>query len=43
MNGVGLLVPVPPPQKAAPFRILTEARIGIDDFDVHGGGRAGAS
>jgi Cu-processing system ATP-binding protein len=43
MNGVGLLVPVPPPQKAAPFRILTEARIGIDDFDIHAGSQEGAS
>lgn len=34
LNGVGLLVPVPSRQKAAPFRLLAEARISIDDFDV---------
>ncbi len=34
LNGVGLLVPVPTPQKATPFRVLADARIAIDDFDV---------
>ncbi|MCE7973718.1 MAG: ABC transporter ATP-binding protein [Leptolyngbya sp. PLA1] len=34
LNGVGLLVPVSPSQKAAPFRVLAEARIAIDDFEV---------
>lgn len=34
LNGVGLLVPVPTPQKATPFRVLADARISIDDFDV---------
>jgi ABC-type molybdate transport system ATPase subunit len=34
LNGVGLLVPVPPEQKAAPFRLLAEARIAIDDFEL---------
>lgn len=34
LNGVGLLVPVPSPQKAAPFRVLADARISIDDFEV---------
>ncbi len=34
LNGVGLLVPVPAPQKAEPFRILGEGRIAIDDFEV---------
>jgi len=43
MNGVGLLVPVPPPQKAAPFRILSEARIGIDDFEIQSATREGQS
>ncbi|MDZ4831799.1 MAG: ABC transporter ATP-binding protein [Phycisphaerae bacterium] len=33
-NGVGLLVPVPSEQKAAPFRVLADARISIDDFEV---------
>ncbi len=34
LNGVGLLVPVAPSQKAAPFRVLAEARIAVDDFEV---------
>lgn len=34
LNGVGLLVPVPPEQKAAPFRVLAEARISVDDFEL---------
>jgi ABC-type multidrug transport system ATPase subunit len=34
LNGVGLLVPVPTPQKAAPFRVLAEGRIAVDDFEV---------
>lgn len=34
MNGVGVLVPVAPEQKAAPFRLLAEARIAIDDFEI---------
>jgi len=34
LNGVGLLVPVPRDQKAAPFRVLAEARVTIDDFDI---------
>lgn len=34
LNGVGLLVPVPREQKAAPFRVLAEARISIDDFEL---------
>lgn len=33
-NGVGLLVPVAMEQKAAPFRVLAEARIPVDDFEV---------
>jgi ABC-type multidrug transport system ATPase subunit len=34
LNGIGLLVPVPSEQKAAPFRLLAEARITVDDFEV---------
>lgn len=34
LNGVGLLVPVPREQKAAPFRVLAEARIAVSDFDI---------
>jgi ABC-type multidrug transport system ATPase subunit len=37
LNGVGLLVPVPSPQKAAPFRVLAEGRIAVEDFDVFAG------
>ncbi len=34
LNGVGVLVPVSPEQKAAPFRLLAEAQITIDDFEL---------
>jgi len=34
LNGVGVLVPVAPEQKAAPFRLLAEARITVDDFEL---------
>jgi ABC-2 type transport system ATP-binding protein len=34
LNGVGILVPVPDQQKAAPFRLLADAHIKIDDFEV---------
>ncbi|CAG1000923.1 Linearmycin resistance ATP-binding protein LnrL [Phycisphaerales bacterium] len=34
LNGVGILVPVPPAQKAGPLRILTEAKISIEDFEL---------
>jgi ABC-type multidrug transport system ATPase subunit len=37
LNGVGLYVPVPASQKAAPFRVLAESRIAVDDFEVLGG------
>ncbi len=45
LNGVGLLVPVPSEQKATPFRLLAEARITIDDFEIiaDSGGHAGAA
>lgn len=33
-NGVGILVPVAPEQKAGPFRVLAEARIPVDDFEL---------
>ncbi|MBY0398482.1 MAG: ABC transporter ATP-binding protein [Thermoleophilia bacterium] len=33
-NGVGLLVPVGRDRKAAPFRILADARLRVDDFDL---------
>ncbi len=33
-NGVGLIVPVAGTQKAAPFRVLAQARIAIEDFEV---------
>jgi ABC-2 type transport system ATP-binding protein/nitrous oxidase accessory protein len=34
LNGVGLLVPVPSEQKAAPLRVLAEGRITVDDFEI---------
>ncbi len=34
MSGSRLTVPVPAEQKAAPFRVLAEERIHIDDFEV---------
>ncbi|MBL9120623.1 MAG: ABC transporter ATP-binding protein [Phycisphaerae bacterium] len=34
LNGVGILVPVTPERKAAPFRLLAEARIPVDDFEI---------
>lgn len=34
LNGVGVFVPVSAEQKAAPFRVLAEARIAIDDFEL---------
>jgi len=34
LNGVGVLVPVAPEQKAGPFRVLADARIPIDDFEL---------
>lgn len=44
MNGVGLLVPVPASQKAAPFRVLADGRISVDDFElVAGAGHAPAA
>lgn len=38
LNGVGVVVPVPQEQKAVPFRVLAEASIPVDDFEVLGTG-----
>ncbi len=37
LNGHGILVPVPRDQKAAPFRVLAEASIAIEDFELLAG------
>ena len=37
LNGVGLLIPVSHDHKAAPFRVLAEGRISIDDFELVSG------
>ena len=42
LNGVGLLVPVPSAQKAAPLRVLAEGRIYVEDFEVLASGAAHA-
>ncbi len=34
MNGIGIVVPVAAQQKAAPLRVLAQARISIDDFGL---------
>lgn len=34
LNGSGLLVPVLPEHKAVPFRVLADARIQVDDFEL---------
>ncbi len=34
LNGAGLLVPVTPEHKALPFRILADAHIPVDDFEL---------
>ncbi len=34
LNGVGVLVPVCSEQKAAPFRLLADARVPVDDFEL---------
>jgi ABC-2 type transport system ATP-binding protein len=41
MNGVGVLVRVSAEHKAAPFRVLADARIRIDDFEMLASGHAG--
>lgn len=40
LNGVGVLVPVAPELKAAPFRILADARIAVEDFELVSHGAA---
>jgi ABC-type multidrug transport system ATPase subunit len=40
LNGVGVLVPVTPDRKAGPFRLLADARIPVDDFDIVSAGHA---
>jgi len=40
LDGVGILVPVASDQKAGPFRLLAEARITIDDFEIITAGAA---
>ncbi len=42
-NGVGLLVPVPSAQKAAPLRVLAEARLPVEDFELVSAERAPAT
>lgn len=34
LNGVGVIVPVLPEQKATPFRLLADARIPVQDFEL---------
>lgn len=34
LNGVGILVPVDHSQKAAPFRVLAQGRVSVDDFEM---------
>lgn len=41
LNGVGVHVPVTTSQKAVPFRILADARIAVDDFEVIATGQHG--
>lgn len=43
LNGIGLLVPVPSAQKAAPLRVLAEGRIYVEDFDVLAGSAPNAT
>lgn len=41
LNGVGLLVPVPTDQKAAPFRLLADARVSIENFELLSAAQSG--
>jgi ABC-type multidrug transport system ATPase subunit len=34
LNGIGVYVPVMPEQKAAPFRVLADARVQVEDFEL---------
>lgn len=43
LNGVGLIVPVSPDQKAAPFRALSQANITVEDFEIVKAERISAS
>lgn len=43
LNGVGVLVPVQGSHKAAPFRVLADARIAVDDFEMVAAARDGAA
>lgn len=40
MNGVGVIVPVLADQKAAPFRVLAEAGVAVQDFEIISAPRA---
>lgn len=40
LNGVGILVPVAAQHKAAPFRLLADARVPIEDFEIVSQARA---
>ncbi|MFN0059975.1 MAG: ABC transporter ATP-binding protein [Planctomycetota bacterium] len=40
LNGAGVFVPVAAERKIVPLRILAEARIAVDDFELIGAGRA---
>lgn len=40
LNGSGILVPVSPDRKAAPFRLLAEASIPVEDFELLSAARA---
>lgn len=42
LNGVGLLVPVSADRKAAPFRLLADARLRVDDFELLSGAHGAA-
>lgn len=42
LNGAGVLVPVPAESKAAPFRLLADARVPVDDFELVSAARAEA-
>lgn len=42
LNGVGVMAPVSPDQKAGPFRVLAEGRVPIEDFELVAPARAAA-
>lgn len=43
MNGVGVIVSVTPEHKAAPFKLLAEARIPVQDFELFAAPRTAAN